>query len=153
MKQYGMRKFEVLFDDITRDTFRKYGFVNTKILSQWADIVGVDLAKICWPEKITFEPGQTRAGMLHLCVSNPAFSLEIQSYQNRIIERIATFFGYQAVSRVKITVRPKKASEYKASQKQDVKIEEPRNEITSNSIESVQDEELRSVLKSLYNSL
>lgn len=151
MKRFGPKKFEALFDDATRDTFRKYGFINTKILSQWSDVVGTEISKICWPEKISFDPGQTRGGVLHLCVSNPAFSLEIQSYQNRIIERIATFFGYQAVSRVKIAVRPKKASEYGNKPIDEFKAQKP--ESTTDSIESVKDEELRNVLKSLYNNL
>jgi hypothetical protein len=153
MKQHGIKSFDQLYDDLTKSTFKKYGFINSKILNQWDVIVGESLAKICWPEKITFEPGQTRAGILHINVSNPAFSLEIQSYEARIVERIATFFGYKAVSRVRISVKPKKASEIKQS-KQPVETLAPKIKTElPKELEHVRDEELKAALASLYEGL
>jgi hypothetical protein len=152
MKQYGIKSFDRLYDDLTKSTFKKYGFINSKIIKQWEIIVGENLAKICWPEKITFEPGQTRAGTLHINVSNPAFSLEIQSYESRIIERIATFFGYKAVSRIKILVKPKKASEMKQDKQPESMPVKPKV-MFPKELDDVQDEELKAALASLYEEL
>ncbi len=118
IRYHRPKSFESLYDDLTKSTFKKYGFINVKILNQWDIIVGEALAKVCLPEKITFEPGQTRSGILHITVTNPAFSLEIQSYEGRIIERIATFFGYKAVSKIRIAVKPKRLSEMKPTIKE-----------------------------------
>lgn len=151
MKYHGPKNFEQLYHDLTKATFKKYGFINIKILSEWDTIVGATLAKICEPQKITFEPGQTRAGVLHITVSNPAFSLELQSYEARIIERVATFFGYKAVSKIRISVKPKKASEIKQvaplAPAPTQPIELPKT------LDTVRDEELRTALASLYESL
>ncbi|MDF3048108.1 MAG: hypothetical protein K0R73_1226 [Candidatus Midichloriaceae bacterium] len=151
-KYHRPKSFESLYDDLTKSTFKRYGFINVKILNQWNTIVGEALAKVCSPEKITFEPGQTRSGVLHITVANPAFSLEIQSYEGRIIERIATFFGYKAVSKIRISVKPKRISEMKPAQE----VEKPRRvevkELPA-ALQNVKDDELREVLASLYQSL
>ena len=151
MKYQGMQNFEQLYHDLTKSTFKKYGFINIKILSQWDTIVGKSLSEICEPQKITFEPGQTRAGVLHIAVSNPAFSLELKSYEARIVERVATFFGYKAVSKIRITVKPKKVSEIK---KEVVMPPAPTTPIKlPDALDKVSDQELKAALASLYESL
>ncbi len=158
-----MKNFELLYYEITAAAFKKHGFINAKILNQWGAIVGESLAKICEPQKITFEPNQTRNGVLHITVSNPAFSLELSSYEARIIERVATFFGYKAVSKIRISVKPKKSSEIKQAafihnKKLAAEIELSKRPIAISIklpkiLDQVHDEELKLALASLYESL
>ncbi len=79
------------------------GFVEIDILTGWRDIVGEELAEFSLPQKIDFPRGQKSNGTLHLSVISGAFALEIQHREKYILEKINTHFGYQAVSKIKIT--------------------------------------------------
>lgn len=75
--------------------YRKHGFAESRLLTDWQVVVGERLADVCLPEKLS------RDGVLTIRVS-PAFGLELQHLEPKILERIATFFGHRAVSRLKL---------------------------------------------------
>lgn len=80
----------------------KKGFVETDILTNWQDIIGEDLANFTSPLKIDFKPQQRLNGILHLEVPSGAFALEIQHKEKIILQKINTYFGYNAVSSIRI---------------------------------------------------
>ena len=82
--------------------FAKRGFMESRILTEWERIVGPRIACGCLPEKIVFPRGETRNGTLHL-MARPAAALELQHLEPVIREKIAVYFGYQAISRIVIT--------------------------------------------------
>ncbi len=104
MSRKGVQKIGNVIENLTKPAFKTHGFANQKIITYWAQIVGATLAKFTIPQKIVFPPHQTRAGTLYIGVTNPGLSLEIQAQESRIVERIAAFFGYQAVSRIKVSI-------------------------------------------------
>ena len=75
--------------------YRKHGFAESRLLTDWQVVVGERLADVCLPEKLS------RDGVLSIRVA-PAFGLELQHREPKILERIATFFGHRAVSRLKL---------------------------------------------------
>ena len=75
--------------------YRKHGFAESRQLTDWQVVVGERLADVCLPEKLS------RDGVLSIRVA-PAFGLELQHLEPKILERIATFFGHRAVSRLKL---------------------------------------------------
>lgn len=87
---------------LTKNVFGKKGFMEIDILTNWDKIVGTDLASYCFPQKIDFKREQKNNGILHLCVPGGAFALEIQHREKNIIDKINTYFGYNAVSSIKI---------------------------------------------------
>lgn len=101
-----IKKFGDLYFKATGEAFKKFGFVNHEIITKWSYVVGPELAKICSPEMIKFPPYKTRDGVLIVNVTNPGFCLAIQAQEGRIIERISTFLGYQAVNKVKVRILP-----------------------------------------------
>jgi hypothetical protein len=88
-----------LVGEIGGVAFRRFGFVQSAIVSRWSDIVGERYAKVSSPESIRFPTGKKSAGVLTLLVEG-AHSPLLQHLAPLIIERVNRFFGYEAVNRV-----------------------------------------------------
>jgi hypothetical protein len=85
--------------DIGRAAFRRFGFVQSSIVSRWREIVGDRYAAVSSPESIRFPPGKRADGVLSLIVEG-AHAPMMQHVAPVIVERVNRFFGYQAVARV-----------------------------------------------------
>lgn len=81
--------------------FRKFGFVQSSVVSRWPEIVGERFAGVSAPESIRFPHGQKQDGVLTLTVRG-AHAPMMQHVIPEIMERVNRFFGYAAVARVTI---------------------------------------------------
>lgn len=81
--------------------FRRFGFVQSSIVSRWKEIVGPRYAAVSSPESIRFPVGRKSAGVLTLVVEG-AHAPMMQHVAPAIQERVNHFFGYPAVERVAI---------------------------------------------------
>ena len=88
-----------LVGDVGGLAFRRFGFVQSAVVSRWAEIVGERYAKVSSPESIRFPAGRKSGGVLTLLVEG-AHSPLLQHLSPLIIERVNRFFGYEAVNRV-----------------------------------------------------
>ncbi|HEX8528275.1 DUF721 domain-containing protein [Allosphingosinicella sp.] len=79
--------------------FRRFGFVQSSIVSRWREIVGERYAAVSAPESIRFPTGRRSAGVLNLVVEG-AHAPMLQHVAPTIVERVNRFFGYPAVERV-----------------------------------------------------
>ena len=79
--------------------FRRFGFVQSSIVSRWSEIVGERYARVSSPESIRFPAGRKSGGVLTLLVEG-AHSPLLQHLAPLIIERVNRFFGHQAIGRV-----------------------------------------------------
>ena len=93
---------------INKKFLYKYGKLDFTIHSKWGDIVGKFFVNHSEPQKITSvansvnELGETIFDRyLHVNVS-PAAALEFQHFQDKIIEKINSYFGYKAIKGIKI---------------------------------------------------
>ena len=80
-------------------SFRRFGFVQSSIVSRWSEIVGERYAKFSIPESIRFPAGKKAGGALTLVVEGAHAPL-IQHLAPMIIERVNRFFGHAAINRV-----------------------------------------------------
>jgi hypothetical protein len=80
-------------------SFRRFGFVQSSIVSRWAEIVGERYAKVSSPESIRFPAGRKSSGVLTLLVEGAHAPL-MQHLTPTIVERVNRFFGYAAVNRI-----------------------------------------------------
>lgn len=140
-----------LMPQIGRTAFRRFGFVQSSVVSRWPEIVGEAHAKVCSPEAIRFPPGEKSEGILQLVVV-PAHAPLIQHVIPEIIERVNRFFGYKAVSRVKLRQGDVKAPEANAKLKPPPSLKPIPMEL-GDSLRDIGDPELRTVLESLARSL
>lgn len=87
---------------IVKPVFKARGLMEGKILTHWPHIVGEKFACLALPEKITFPKGLRSGGTLHLTVTSSG-SLLLHSISDLILERVNTFFGYSALSKLYMT--------------------------------------------------
>ena len=80
-------------------SFRRFGFVQSSIVSRWGEIVGDKYARVSAPESIRFPSGRKSGGALTLVVEGAHAPL-IQHLAPAIIERVNRFFGYAAIDRL-----------------------------------------------------
>ena len=88
-----------LVSDIGGVSFRRFGFVQSSIVSRWSEIVGDRYAKVSCPESIKFPAGKKAGGVLTLLVESAHAPL-IQHLTPMIVERVNRFFGYSAINRI-----------------------------------------------------
>ena len=140
-----------LVPQIGRAAFRRFGFVQSSVVTRWPEIVGERHAQVCRPESIRFPPGEKSEGILQL-VALSAHAPLIQHVIPEIVERVNRFFGYKAVARIKLrqgAVQPPHA-EQRAKAPPSLK---PIPMELGESLRDIGDPELRTVLESLARSL
>jgi hypothetical protein len=144
-----------LVPQIGRTAFRRFGFVQSNVVTRWPEIVGEAHARVCEPESIRFPPGEKADGILQLVVV-PAHAPLIQHVIPEIIERVNRFFGYKAVARVKLrqgeVKPPHDGSKAKAQGGLGPSLKPIPMEL-GDSLRDIGDPELRTVLESLARSL
>jgi hypothetical protein len=96
------RAVSELLPSIGGAAFRRFGFVQSSIVSRWPEIVGAKLAGASIPESIRFPVGKKQDGVLTLTVRG-AHAPMMQHIAPEIIERVNRFFGYAAI--VKVAIR------------------------------------------------
>ena len=101
----GLRHAAGLIDRLTRPAIRKRGFAQGEILRNWADIVGPRLAGVTAPERVQYSKKQGQGARLCVRVGGAA-ALELQHAGPQIVERINTYFGYRAISELKLIQAP-----------------------------------------------
>lgn len=147
----GTRPIGELMPEIGRTAFRKFGFIQSSVVTRWAEIVGDRHARVCMPEAIRFPPGEKTDGILDLVVV-PAHAPFISHVTPEIIERVNRFFGYKAVARIKLRqgeVKPPAGVRPAAAPPslRPIPVE------LGDSLRDIGDPELRKVLESLARNL
>lgn len=98
----GLEKLTLEVRHLTRQVLGKRGFTGADILESWSDILGSELSQGVRPVKLTFEKDSRINGTLYVKSAGGAFAMLFENQKERVIERINTFFGYRAVSQIKI---------------------------------------------------
>ena len=145
------RAISDLMPDIGRTAFRRFGFVQSSVVTRWAEIVGEAHARVSFPEAIRFPPGERSDGILQLVVE-PAHAPILTHLVPEVIIRVNRFFGYNAVAKVKIrqgqvTRRDDAGPRTTPPSLRPIPIE------LGDSLRDIGDAELRAVLTSLARSL
>ncbi len=93
------RSLSDLLPAVSGVAFKKFGFVQSSVVSRWPEIVGARFAAVSAPESIRFPRGERQDETLHLVVRG-AHGTMMQHIAPEIVERVNRFFGYPAVARV-----------------------------------------------------
>jgi hypothetical protein len=145
------RSISELMPDVGRTAFRRFGFVQSSVVTRWPEIVGPHHAKICAPEAIRFPPGEKSDGILQLVVT-PSHAPLIQHVIPEIIERVNRFFGYKAVARIKLRQGEVKAPAAEERRTAPPSLKPIPMEL-GDSLRDIGDPELRTVLESLARTI
>ncbi|MGZ8998176.1 MAG: DUF721 domain-containing protein [Allosphingosinicella sp.] len=93
------RQVSDMIPEVGRVAFRRFGFVQSSVVSRWREIVGDRYAGVSSPESIRFPQGKKSGGVLTLVVEG-AHAPMMQHVAPVIIDRVNRFFGYPAVERL-----------------------------------------------------
>ena len=146
----GPRQIADLMPQIGAAAFRKFGFVQSSIVTRWAEIVGSHYAEISAPESIRFPVGKKAGGTLQLTVMSGHAPM-IQHVLPDIVERVNRFFGYAAV--VKIAMKQGEVRGTAAERRPPPRNLRPVPIELGDSLRDIGDPELRAVLESLAQGL
>lgn len=148
---------------LTRKAFEKYGFASAALLTDWAGIVGADIASYTAPERLKWprgvgafddiEPGNERrpGATLVVRVDGPR-AIELQHKAQQIIERINASFGYRAVSELRFVQAPLDRPSAPGSSR--VAARRPADDAPqAPELATVQDEALRAALARLQSNM
>jgi len=129
--------------------FRRFGFVQSSIVSRWREIVGVRYAAVSTPDSIRFPHGKKSSGARTLIVEG-AHAPMMQHVAPTIVDRVNAFFGYPAVERIAFRqgiVRAARKSRQAPPSLAPIPAE------LGDSLRAVVDPELRACLESLARGL
>ena len=85
----------------TKPALKAYGLAGSRIVTDWEKIMGAEIAKHTVPQSVSFPAGKKIGGTL--CIHVPgAFALQVQQLQPYILEKLASYFGYRAISRLQL---------------------------------------------------
>ena len=133
-------------EPVIRPSLKQHGAATSKLLLEWENIVGKELASNCHPIKLSFARDKNLEGTLLVACEGP-HALTLQHMQPVIIERIASYFGYRAVAKISIEQRPMQ------HRKPAPKPKAPKPvHVDTGCIDEVTDPDVREALSALANS-
>lgn len=145
----GPRAVADMLPDIGGAAFRRFGFVQSSIVSRWREIVGPRYADVSAPESLRFPTGKKSDGVLTLSVDG-AHAPMFQHITPTIIERVNRFFGYAAVARVTLKRGEIQPREPRRSAPSGIR---PVPRELGDSLREIADPELRACLSALAGAV
>jgi len=143
---------------LTRKAFERYGFSAATLLTEWAAIVGEELARFATPERLKWPRGvgiageaeaQGRPGALLILRVDPAHALDVEYRSRQILERINGHFGYRAVAELRLFQAPLTQA---PAAKDDTRPDAPAP-CEAPELANIADERLRAALSRLKSGL
>lgn len=86
-----------------RDAASKRGIAEVRLITHWTEIVGAQLAAVCRPLRVKHDRTRPDAGGTLILAVETAYASEIEHQKPRMLERINAYYGYGAITALKIT--------------------------------------------------
>lgn len=97
----GFTRTASLLTGRIRTASESRGFAQSRLLTQWTEIVGADIAAVSRPVEVNYGRGGMGATLTLLTTGARAPMLEMQKEQLRA--KVNAVYGYNAIARVRIT--------------------------------------------------
>ena len=151
------RRIADLMPAVGEQAFRRFGFIQSALVTRWPEIVGQRIAAATQPESLRFVRGTKIGGTLRLAVMGASAPL-IQHALPDIITRVNRFFGYAAVGRVQLLQGAAARRTLPVIDRGPARVTAAPDRKSSAaapniSIRAVEDPELRAVLEGLAQTL
>jgi hypothetical protein len=112
---YSLKAVGSMVPGLTRKAFERFGFSTASLLTDWAGIVGSDLARYTAPDRLKWprgrdsaddDAGPQRQGATLVLRVDLGRAIDVQYKSRQITERINAHFGYRAVAEIRIIQAP-----------------------------------------------
>ncbi len=97
----GFKRTDSLLSAKIRQASESRGFAQSRLLTQWAEIVGQDVSTISRPVEVSYGRGGMGATLTLLTTGSHAPMLDMQKEQLRV--KVNAVYGYNAIARVRVT--------------------------------------------------
>lgn len=97
----GFKRTDSLLSGQIRRASETRGFAQSRLLTQWAEIAGADIAAIAQPVEIGYGRGGLGATLTLLTTGANAPMLEMQ--KDKLRRKVNAVYGYNAIARIRIT--------------------------------------------------
>lgn len=148
----GARRLADLVPAVGDLAFRKFGFVQSALITRWPEIAGDRIARVTQPQGLRFARGTKAEGTLKLTVTSAAAPM-VQHLTGDVIASVNRFFGYRAVARIDLVQGVVERCRPAPSRKAQPALAPSRPVSGGDGIRAVADPELRAVLEGLAASL
>lgn len=148
----GLKSVGVFADRVAKPILGKRGLAEGDLLRHWTAIVGSHLATLSQPEAIRFAKGRRDGGELTIRVGSGAAATLLQHQAALVIERVNGFFGYRALSRMKILQAPLPKRRH-PQQPATAPLAPDEEQSLQATLQSVTDPDLRAALESLGRTM
>jgi hypothetical protein len=99
------KSVDQIMQTVTLPAFKKKGFIHTRLIAEWEQVAGKELAALCHPIEVKFPRGKKDNGTLVLMVDSGS-ALMIQHQQGLLLEKLAIYFGYRAITKLVLKHQP-----------------------------------------------
>jgi hypothetical protein len=148
----GARMLSDLIPAVGDLAFRKFGFVQSALITRWPEIAGERIAKVTQPQGLRFARGTKAEGTLKLTVTSAAAPM-VQHLTGDLMAAVNRFFGYRAVARIDIVQGAVQRRAAPSAIVTEPARTMPPPVADNAGIRAVADPELRAVLQGLAASL
>ncbi|WFU09769.1 DUF721 domain-containing protein [Rhizobium sp. CB3090] len=156
MPRRGEKQISELTNGIIDPVLAKRAGINTALLGSWDEIAGEDFAECTRPEKIAWakrgsgEDGGYQPGVLTIACEG-ARALFLTHAQGELIQRINGFFGFHAVSQIRIVQKPVSIASKRSRKPPPLKGEAARK--LDDMMDGIEDDKLRAALQRLGTAM
>lgn len=151
------RPLSDLVPGLTKDIFGKKNLLFGKMVAEWAHIAGPEIAAKTTPLDLKFQKrpegtkGAARA-VLHLGVQT-AYALELSYQKGLLIERLNMFFGYPAITDIKILQNSEIMNNKKTSSPKTRPLTLQQQQKIEAEVAKIQENDLQTALKNLGKAI
>lgn len=147
-KSYGLQQIDQKLSNLLQPLFsssKKEFIIINNLVKNWEEVVGEKYAKLCYAKSVSFDKTQ-KSAQLTIAVYNSAVGSLLKSNSEIILERIATFYGYRAVSKIIIKQEPKILE---SDAPREIKLPQEDENFLDEKISEIENKELAETLKKL----
>jgi hypothetical protein len=116
-RKTGPRAVASFLTGLTQQAFAKYGFTSANLITDWAVIVGPEIAAYSQPERLKWprvadphgeltDGDSRRQGATLVLRVEGSRAIDLQHRSRQLIERVNSYFGYRAVAELRFVQAP-----------------------------------------------
>ena len=147
---------------LTKDVFGSKNQLFGKMLANWQQIAGEEMAALTIPVDLKFQRAPkdsakiagSKAGqaVLHLAVQ-PAYALEFSYQKDLLVERLNMFFGYAAIKDIKVVQHSEVMNNKKTSPAPQPPLTAQEESKLADLTAGIQEKDLQTALKNLGKAI
>ena len=146
---YGLQSIDQKLAGLLKPLFqgsKKEFILINNLVKNWQEIIGKKYSEFCYPKSINLRKEKGATGKLTVGVYNSAVGFFLENNSELIIERIACFYGYKAISKIIIKHEPRIINVDKVKE---IVLPQNQEDFLQERIAEIEDQDLAATLRQL----